>query len=366
MAKTEKNLQGIIDEAYFFGQIPTMLFKKPHEKRDKKDKKDPVCKEIITKGNSFTSARSMSLTKKGKVHALLLCGKVVIVIKSEDNKYFMIKIKANKFIEEFVLKNFCLVEPMHWPGSFYWKKTFPEDINMVLDLGPHAFSIFQEKYLVSAFHVDGSLRLHTLDGNVYKCFYVHTGLVTSVTTTQNFIISAGIGCSILCWDETNEWKRYLGHKYAVRQLAANESYQILLSLDCAGVILMHDLRTSECLRKVCTSFNKPPKSIALSDFGVIAVAFTEERRLEFFSISGCEKWELKDFSESVWSMKFDKTGDYLVCGGNENINVFHVFTNERCCAAVETSVIDFAILPDEEGIVFVLHQIDDPKIYFTV
>ena len=119
MAKTEKNLQGIIDEAYFFGQIPTMLFKKPHEKRDKKDKKDSVCKEIITKGNSFTSARSMSLTKKGKVHALLLCGKVVIVIKSEDNKYFMIKIKANKFIEEFVLKNFCLVEPMHWPGSFY-------------------------------------------------------------------------------------------------------------------------------------------------------------------------------------------------------------------------------------------------------
>ena len=65
-------------------------------------------------------------------------------------------------------------------------------------------------------------------------------------------------------------------------------------------------------------------------------------------------------------MKFNKTGDYLVCGGNENINVFHVFTKERCCAAVETSVIDFAILPDEEGIVFVLHQIDDPKIYFTV
>lgn len=364
VAKINGNVQGIIDEAYHFGQVPSMLFSKPHEKKEEKERKTPCCKNFFSSPSMNFECACINLEKPGKIHAFLMCGKTVMVIKSQGQNFFLLKIKANKLSEEVQMQNFALVEPSLWPPSYYWKGSFPEDISMVLDFGGNIFCIFQEKYLISALHIDSSLRIHTLDGVLFMSLFIHPGLVSSVTCTAKYIFSGGLGCTIISWDTNSNYLRYLGHKYSIRQIQASESFQVLVSLDCAGTILLHDLRTAECLKKITSSCSRPPKAFALSELGVIAVAFTEDKILKFFSLNGSEVWEPKEFSENAWCLRFDKSGEYLACGTTESITIIDVFNGNKFRVEVESTVMDVAVLPDEEGIGFVLHQPIHPKIYF--
>ena len=96
---------------------------------------------------------------------------------------------------------------------------------------------------------------------------------------------------------------------------------------------------------------------------MIAVAFTEEGKVGFYSINGCEVWEAA-LAESVWCLKFDRSGEHLVCGSTESVSIVEVFGRKVYRTEVESAVIDIEIMQEEEGICFVLHQPEEPKIYF--
>ena len=363
LVRIEPNVQGLIDEAYFFGQAPSMIFSRPHEKREEIERKESCCTRILANPGNGVDCVCTPLERPGKICAVLLCGKMVLVLKCEGSRYLLLKLKSFKLQEEVQMQNFNLLEPSQWVPGIYWKHTFPEDITMTLDFGGNTFSVFQERLLVSALHTDSSLRIHSLDGVIFACLLIHPGLVSSVCCTAKYILSGGLGCSVIAWDTNTEYKTYLGHTHAIRQIQASEAFQVLLSLDCAGLILLHDLRTAECLRKISTSYERPPKACALSESGVIAVAFTEEGKVGFYSINGCEVWEAA-LAESVWCLKFDRSGEHLVCGSTESVSIVEVFGRKVYRTEVESAVIDIEIMQEEEGICFVLHQPEEPKIYF--
>lgn len=365
MVESEANVQGPIDEAYFFGQTPTMMFGKPHPAKEDKDRKEPDCRAVLDKEVFVVCSNYVKLGASGKIISLIASVKLLLAVKSDNGKYFLIKIKPNRAIEEVPLESFYLIDSKYFAGQPYWKHTFPDTFSLLLDAGSHSFSLFQDRLLISSLHIDSSLRLHLLDGTLYMSLYIHSGLTTSVSSSSKHIFSGGLDCSIISWDLDQEWQRYKGHAFAIRQIVTSESFQIIFSLDYGGILLLHDIRSSECLRKIRTIYTSCPKSIAISEAGVLAVAYTEEKIVHFFTMSGCEDWHFSSVQEYVWCMKFDNTGEILVCGSTEGLSFVEVFTGKWSYGRVENHVLCIEVLGEEEGVALALDNESEPRIYFV-
>jgi hypothetical protein len=64
-------------------------------------------------------------------------------------------------------------------------------------------------------------------------------------------------------------------------------------------------------------------------------------------------------------MKFDNTGEILVCGSTEGVCFVEVFTGKWSYGRVENHVLCVEVLGEEEGVVLALDNESEPRVYFV-
>ena len=124
---------------------------------------------------------------------------------------------------------------------------------------------------------------------------------------------------------------------------------------------MHDMRSSECLRKLAEPDIRPARVMSFSEMGVIAVAFMDKEYTGVFSINGMKWDDSRPGAEDVWCMTFNRTGEYFVTGSNKSIAFFDIFDNGNglenlMYQSVENTVLAIAISKDEEYLVFAINK----------
>ncbi|OMJ80662.1 hypothetical protein SteCoe_19041 [Stentor coeruleus] len=383
--------KGMIEQAYHFGQTPAKLFLKPHvqkkyiaptkvsvfEKYLQKTKMDEEkkSKKAVKTGVVEQEVKTtIKIDEVGRIFALIPTSGYLLAVKWDNkyDKYYLLKVKWESSMEfgqrheSTELEGFSIFSCENWLEYQSWKSTLPKiDIKMVLDIGQYQFCIWEDKYLVSAFHTDNTFKFNSLKGELKKSVKYHCGLVTCVHSTVCTLFTGSLDSSVISWigEDLNIkiWNVYLGHNSSIRQIQASENFQIVLSLSANGIILMHDIRNAELLRKITEPDNLPARVMALSEIGIIAVAYMEKEVTVIYTING-ESWsDSRPGAEDVWCMQFDKTGEYLLTGSNKSIAFLDVFDGGNglenlMYQSVENTVLAVCISKDEEFITFVINK----------
>ena len=392
----EATLRGMIEQAYHFGQTPVRLFSRQHpqhrQKRQDRAQKQSIFEKFFTKpklseeekkfkqdratcNKGFSDQEVKHSIKReeiGRIFALLPTPTHLLAVKWDTaiSKYFILRFKWENHIEFGLkykiseLEGFSIFNTDKWLEYQSWKSTLPKiDIKMILDIGQYQFCVWQDKYLVSAFHSDNTIKLNTQKGELKRSIKYHCGLVTCVNSTSSLLFSGSLDSAVIAWtgDDLDLYNIYLGHSSSIRQIVASDSYQIVLSLSASGTILMHDMRSAECLRKLAEPDVRPARVMAFSEMGVIAVAFMDKEYTGIFSINGMKWDDSRPGAEDVWCMTFNKTGEYLVTGSNKSIAFFDIFDKGNglenlMYQSVENTVLAIAISKDEEYLVFAINK----------
>ena len=388
----EATLRGMIEQAYHFGQTPVRLFSRQHrQKRQDKSQKQSLFEKFFTKpklseeekklnkdkhtGKSLSDQEVKHSIKReeiGRIFALLPTPTHLLAVKwdTSNSKYYILRFRWENHIEFGLkykiseLEGFSIFNTDKWLEYQSWKSTLPKiDIKMILDIGQYQFCVWQDKYLVSAFHSDNTIKINTQKGELRRSIKYHCGLVTCVHSTNSMLFSGSLDSSVIAWtgDDLSLYNIYLGHSSSIRQIVANDSHQVVLSLSSSGTILMHDMRSSECLRKLAEPDIRPARVMSFSEMGVIAVAFMDKEYTGVFSINGMKWDDSRPGAEDVWCMTFNRTGEYLVTGSNKSIAFFDIFDNGNglenlMYQSVENTVLAIAISKDEEYLVFAINK----------
>ena len=184
--------------------------------------------------------------------------------------------------------------------------------------------------LVSGFHIDNSFKIHLLSGSLFKSVHHHAGLVTCVSATHDFLFTGSMDTSIVSWTASQSkgdivpYQIYFGHSEAIRQLAVQGSYQILLSLSVNGVVLIHEIKSAQCLRKL---IEEPIRLISVSEYGLIAL-YILGFGIKIQTLNGSDVYQHKE-NDIVNCMKFSDTGDYLIYGTSMKFSFFEVPEPEK-------------------------------------
>lgn len=377
----ENNRKGIIEQAYHFGQTPTRLFLKQHPvKRLEKSTKINIFEKFFkmeeekkTKNECKINELSTKI-ESGRIFSLISTGSYLIAVKWDikQGKYFIVRLKWEAYTEfgkkseTFELEGFNIISLDNWTEYQSWKSTLPKiDLKMILDIGQSQFAVWEDKYLVSAFHVDDTFKINSTKGELKKSIKYHCGLVTCVFTTHKTLFTGGIDSSIISWTgpdlNISLANIYLGHSSSIRQIQASENFQILISLASSGTILLHDIRNAECLRKLAEPDSRPARIMALSEMGIIAVAFMDKEFIGIFSINGAYWDDSRPGAEDVWCMLFNKTGEYLLTGSNKSIAFFDVFNKGQGLEnlmyhSVDNTILAVAVSKDEEFIIYAINR----------
>lgn len=380
-------LQGNIQQAYHFGQTPVRIFVKPHRQKkfdrtqkqsiferymlsEEENKKKP--EKGTAKYSDQEVKHSIKIEEPGRIFALLPMSTHLLAVKWDirNSKYMLLKIRWENQSEfgfkykSSELEGYSIFNAENWLEYQCWKSTLPKiDIKMILDIGQYQFCIWEDKYIVSAFHTDHTFKLNTVKGELKKSVKYHCGIVTCIHSTPKLLFSGSLDSTVVAWtgDDLKLFNLYLGHGSSIRQIAANDNYQLVVSLSSSGTILMHDIRSAECLRKLAEPSIRPARVMSFSEMGVIAVAFMDKEYTQIFSINGMYWDDSRPGAEDVWCMTFNKTGEYLVTGSNKSIAFFDIFDNgngleKLMYQSVENTVLAIAISKDEDFLIFALNK----------
>lgn len=363
IARTGDNVQGVIDEAYFFGQVPVMLFKKSHPVKEDKDKGEGWWKMWMEgiKGFEFSCVQASGNTG---ILGLVNAGKLMIGVKVEGALVSLVKIKGNKSIEEVNLEGVRMIDEFNWPGLGYWNSMLRPRDQSILKIGSNNFGVFLDKFFVTAMQRDGSLAINNFDGSTYKKLYLHSGLTISITTSLKYIFSSGLGNSLKAWN-LEEKKSFFGHWAPVLSLQVQETLQILISLNANGILLIHDIRNEDLLRKIESNNENKIQCFASNGLGIIAVSYFGTPKVQACSLNGCEEWTVEGVYENVLCMKFDITGEILVCGTRESIVIKEVFTNRMIRKKIEYCVRDLEIFKEMNWLSFVVENDSANRIFIA-
>jgi hypothetical protein len=370
--------RGIIEQAYHFGQTPVRLFLRTHpSKKVDRNLKTTIFEKYfkIVEEKKVADIKEMTcLEEPGRIFALLATSSHLIAVKWDmvKGKYFVLRLKWESFnefghkSESFELEGFNVISIDSWMEYQCWKSTLPKfHLGLILDIGQSQFAIWEDKYLVSCFHVDDTFKINSSKGELKKSIRYHCGLVTCVFSTSKTLFTGGIDSAIVGWKgidtNINIYNIYLGHNSSIRQIQASESFQIVVSLSSSGMILMHDQRNAECLRKLADPDSRPARIMALSELGIIAVAFMDKEFIGVFSINGSYWDDSRPAAEDVWCMAFNRTGEFLVTGSNKSIAFFDVLNKGHGVEhlmyyTVNNTILAVAVSKDEEFIVYAINR----------
>ena len=312
----ESEIDSVIDQVYHFGQTPINLFtKKSHPIRDEIPKTYTFQKLFYFNEDNDLELKRLQKTdsKPGRIAAVFLLNLSLITIKILNDQIFITKYKfkdANDtliFHCEFLLQHY---KPVHENEKMI------ETCNLshiFLEVQPNTnvFAIFQKKYLLSGLDPSNNLIIHTLKGSIFTLLPYHTNIITSVCCTSTHIFSASLDSTIMSWkfisinNTFNEHTSFFGHSSPVLHLQALDSYQLIISSSLEGILLIHDIRTGECLKKI----NESALCFDVNEHGIIGVC--NSGKIRFFEVNG-EMISEYDVYNVVNSLKFTQDGDFII------------------------------------------------------
>jgi len=197
------------------------------------------------------------------------------------------------------------------------------------------------RFLVSGGHWDNSVRVTNVEQSstsyVQSLLY-HKGRVTCLSLTEDegstFLVTGSEDTTILIWELRWRDKKpqmifevprhvLYGHNDQITAVVANAELGVVLSTSL-GVVVVHDLRKGEYLRKVMINFSGkkeleggPVLSLLALDpkfTGNFVVYSKSTSTLYSYSINGvC--LSIKDVAETINAMFITKDGKYLITGG---------------------------------------------------
>ncbi|OMJ76970.1 hypothetical protein SteCoe_23556 [Stentor coeruleus] len=308
-----ESLQGYIEQIVHFGQTPIQLFKSAHPVKEIKGRYNDIFERCKLKDNQIDSEE---IVNQEKILAVLSTAQAIWSIKAQKGYLYLCRETSpdNKVICR--LEGACDMKLDEWEEAVQWKYTFHTSSNKVLERNDQQYCLWGDEALVSGFHIDNSFKIHTLKGQLIKSVHHHAGLVTCVTSTQGLLFTGSMDTSIAAWENITTSKKvkpfnlYLGHSEAIRQLAVQKNYDMLLSLSINGIVLMHTIRSAQCLRKL--SLIKPIRLISISEYGLVAI-YSSGFGITIYTLNGTEV-NFYSHTEPIRCMKFSESGDFLLYG----------------------------------------------------
>ena len=287
--------------------------------------------------------------KQGKAVAVFITQDLLILIKVLQNKFFISKFEIKESIDaSLTCKNYML--------KHYFVMDFK---NLVSDLKKDLFllnslsysnknfALYRNKFLVSGLHPSNSLMIHDFKGQLVQTIPFHTNLITAVSTSFDFIFSGSIDSSVISYkpDEkliVKPFLKFFGHRSPIIEIKALESYQIIVSGDYFGIILIHDIRTAECLAKINENFDH----LALSELGFIAIG--RVLTVKIFDLNGEEVCKKIKENNDVNTIKFTMNGDFFLALYENTLEVNDVTNPSLVISFNIPGVCDFVIHPNEK------------------
>ncbi|OMJ82449.1 hypothetical protein SteCoe_16858 [Stentor coeruleus] len=304
-----KDFDGLVEQAYHFGQVPIQIFNKKHIKKDE----NPIIKIL----DCFSFDHSAKFVKESKAidsegfsHAIFVLPMKILVIKRNLNHMYLVKYSTKQ--EKFMQRTENELECYY---MIHKSKLKMEEIRELLyyskdiEYTSNTFALYRQRFLVSGMHPSNSLSIHTLKGKLVINLSFHTNLVSSVCSSNDFIFSASLDSTIASWNEISTGTfapelTYYGHSSPIMCLQVIDSYQLLISSSIEGKVLIHDIRSSFCLKKI--SINA--FSLGVSELGIIGIC--TQSSVEYYDIN--TEHILKIPQSQAKSVKFNCIGDLAI------------------------------------------------------
>ena len=313
-------LQGYVEQIVHFGQTPMQLFKSSHPPRVK----DMKSLDVYERWKQNPHSIELDWVQgQGHILSVVANSKSIWTVKALNNYLHLSRETSPDSKTSNKLEGVRDINLCEWEEAVQWKYSFGSS-NAVLERGNLQYCLWGEDLLVSGFHIDNSFKIHTLNGGLYKSVHHHAGLVTCVSSTQDLLFTGSMDTSIVSWVATKDgvgpYQIYLGHSQAIRQLAVQGSYGVLLSLSIDGAVLVHEISSAQCLRKI--QAERPIRLVAVSEQGLIAINVSGEG-VRVLTLNGTEVTRHEQ-SREIRCMKFNKAGDILMYGVRNTFCFFEI------------------------------------------
>ena len=308
-------LQGIVEQVYHFGQTPMKIFKKkPHPCRDEISKAYSFHKFFYDNPDGdLIFKRSQKIEpKKGKVHAAFFLESFIITVKSLEESLFVSKYTFKEHLEMPLLHNeyqlqhyskFLESEAMMETSEYFYD-------SLQIQYTSNTFAVFLNRYLVSGLDNSNTLAIHNFKGELVCSLFSHTALITAVAATAEHVFSAGLDSIMISWKWSEQGvfarhARYFGHDSPILHLKVLESYQAVVSASMQGLLLVHDIRTGECLGKVRENVT----CIDVHEIGIIGIF--NSQKVMFFGVNGdkISKYRVYNILNSI---RFSLCGGFVI------------------------------------------------------
>ena len=341
--ESEGYLQGMVEQVVHFGQTPVRVLSSPHTTRDTK----PNESNIFDKYRKFSEGTIKGCKASGEICALLLTTRYLILVKHYKAKASILRISINDLDENHVM--------------FERKK---EKILFHSKFGPvhspHHYTLLGETRIISGNHLDKSVKVHSLSGKLLNSLHGHTDIVNCVLACKTLVFSASKDTSVVSWkysgNKVEMACRYLGHIEPVVQLCALANYQLVFSLSAGGKILIHEIRTGECLRGIQTDFI----GICVSNLKTLAGYSANE--MQVLDFQGTSIWRRP---MRVSFAKFDNTGSNLYYCGVKAWGFFNVFEENKRFEKCQDNLVNLIQLSTDQNYFIHAEMEEGSSLVFT-
>ena len=325
-------LQGMIDQVVHFGQTPSRVFHSAHVTRDLKTTES----NIFDKYRKFNENNINGCKIKGEICAILLTSKYLILVKHYQYKVSILRIDLSGIDDNHVIfdqkKERILVNS---------KPSFSHS--------PYHYCMFGENKIASGNHLDNSIKIHSISGKIIYSLHAHTSLVSTISSLNNLLISGSLDSSIFSWELSNNKitmkNKYLGHMSSIIQVCTLNSFQLLISLGKNGDILIHDIRTGECIHGIETEFT----GICVSCLKFIA-GYNHDM-VQILDLQGICLWKRKIKANFA---KFDNSGMNFYYCSSMNWGFFNVFDDHKRYEKTELNPVNIIMLSSDQS--YFLHS----------
>ena len=329
---SDENISYLIDQIYHFGQAPQQIFQNPHIKR-----------QYFWGLSIFDELKYEKPLKK--ISIKLNYENLQEIIEITNNKYFLFifftiaeEIKYYRFkISDQSLTVFTIFE-----------------LKSVVQFDFFKFSlILWKNFLLSFNYKDKYLRLHNSEGELTRTFS-SKHMVLSVFICDEYLYNADYNI-IIAWDqEFFIQQRYYGHDYTVQCIRIEKTKRILVSVDCSGIIILHNISTAEILHM----FKQEAFNINISEFGILLA--NHKNIMKALSLEGNLLWIIN--KDIKGKFEFNKTTEYLVSIENTMLSIFDVFDNSIVFEGMKN--LSFVSISKTDHLIFCIKAKNNiPKLY---
>ena len=295
-----------------FGQTPSLLFRRPHPRRDEKK---------LTIYRMFNRKEYKQFPPILVYKAMRVCEKSIGFIHIEDE--LLVIIDATRRI-----------------GFHKWKTLDPEiDPPFIMQLNKNKnilnttvseyngrkerVNIYSSQYGVIGGDMlfscgRGRSATQVIQLSLGKVVHTIEDEVKCLTTGNNYLITGSTNCSIIIWDIMNYTPKHVlvGHDGPITALSAQPKLDTLISASEDGTVIVYNFQSGEYIRTIM--IGSVIEWAGLSPTGNV-VTYQEET-LNLYNLNGKLLGTIPIPRDDVLtSIAFNENGNYLITGGRQGI-----------------------------------------------